>query len=99
MIDFKQSSSDESQHKTEDAPAPAPKKKKQPVDPNAPKRPANAFMLFCQLQREQVMKERQLRRESGIQDEETGNLTKELAARWKSLEKEEKESNFFMIHL
>jgi hypothetical protein len=49
-------------------------------------------MLFCQLQREQVMKERQLRKVSGIQDEETGNLTKELAARWKSLEKEEKES-------
>lgn len=36
------------------SPAPVSKKSKVPKDPNAPKRPKNAFLLFCEIERDSV---------------------------------------------
>lgn len=57
-------------------------------DPNAPKRPANAFFMFCQLERGKL-------RESN-QEASLSELTKILGLRWKEMSKEEKQvQNFF----
>jgi len=65
-----------------------PKKKRALADPNAPKRPANAFMLFCDMERSQVKKERDDLKEQMPGSEEDaglGNITKALGNRWKAL--------------
>ncbi|KAJ3031843.1 hypothetical protein HDV00_008116 [Rhizophlyctis rosea] len=60
------------------------KKKPKIVDPNAPRRPANAFMLFCEMERGQLKKERN--EMGGFVEGESGmNLTKMLGARWRQL--------------
>jgi len=51
------------------------KRKKQNRDPNAPKRPRNAFLMYCKIQREQ-----------GFQD-----VTRILSQKWKDLPNEEKQ--------
>ncbi|KAI9090846.1 hypothetical protein DFS34DRAFT_342383 [Phlyctochytrium arcticum] len=61
------------------------KKIKLPIDPNAPRRPANAFMLFCDMSREQLKKEREGLGELEIEEKGLGNLTKALGRRWKEL--------------
>ncbi|KND03731.1 hypothetical protein, variant [Spizellomyces punctatus DAOM BR117] len=69
---------------------PVKRKEKKPIDPNAPRRPANAFMLFCDLSREQLKKEREGLEEAEIEEKGLTNLTKALGARWKGLGEEEK---------
>jgi hypothetical protein len=64
------------------------KKKKRDIDPDAPKRPANAYMLFCQLERANLKDERDKLRSSMPGSEEEvalSNLTKALGVRWKNL--------------
>ena len=65
-------------------------KKKRPkfLDPNAPKRPANAFIMFCELQREFIKEERNCvtKLEPGSEREANlANIAKALAAKWKNL--------------
>jgi hypothetical protein len=56
------------------------KRKKQNRDPNAPKRPRNAFLMYCKIQREQ-----------GFQD-----VTRILSQKWKELPNEEKQEYYDM---
>ncbi|CAG8736285.1 10210_t:CDS:2, partial [Cetraspora pellucida] len=58
------------------------KRRRQNRDPNAPKRPRNAFLMYCQMQREQAREENQ---NKGFQD-----VTRILSQRWKELPLEEK---------
>lgn len=70
-------------------------RKKAVVDPNAPKRPANAFMLFCDIERNNLKKERDLMKEAMPGSEEDaglGNITKALGTRWKALSEDGKAS-------
>ncbi|KAJ3275604.1 hypothetical protein HDV01_007607 [Terramyces sp. JEL0728] len=63
------------------------------LDPNAPKRPANAFILFCELQRECIKEERRLfrKRQPGSEAETSlSNLTKALGLRWRQLAEEDR---------
>ncbi|KAI8913799.1 hypothetical protein DFJ77DRAFT_464714 [Powellomyces hirtus] len=66
------------------------KREKKIVDPNAPRRPANAFMFFCDQSRELLKKERGSMREAEIKSQGLTNLTKALGARWKALNSEER---------
>ena len=52
-------------------------------DPNAPKRPANAFFMYCQLMRDQIRDE--LAGEATL-----SNRTKLLGQKWKAMTNEEK---------
>jgi hypothetical protein len=70
---------------------PRKRKKKEAVDPNAPKRPANAFMIFQNMERENVLKDREKRKAEGQNVEET-TMAKEMGARWKALDSEQRES-------
>ncbi|KAL5038223.1 hypothetical protein BDV3_001627 [Batrachochytrium dendrobatidis] len=63
------------------------------LDPNAPKRPANAFMLFCDLQRENLKEERkelQKNMPGSEQEIALSNLTKALGHRWRGLTESER---------
>jgi hypothetical protein len=72
------------------------KRKRRPkavVDPNAPKRPANAFILFSELSRESVKEERGLlaKLEPGSELEQLlSNMTKALGLRWRNLPPEDR---------
>ncbi|KAI8923551.1 high mobility group box domain-containing protein, partial [Entophlyctis helioformis] len=58
------------------------------VDPNAPRRPANAFMLFCDMQRDKLKEERKELQKSmpgSEQEVALSNITKALGQRWRSL--------------
>ncbi|KAI8818231.1 high mobility group box domain-containing protein, partial [Fimicolochytrium jonesii] len=61
-----------------------------PYDPNAPKRPTNAFMFFCDETREGLRKERNEMKGAEIEEKGLSNLTKALGARWKSLNERER---------
>ncbi|KAI8902487.1 high mobility group box domain-containing protein, partial [Globomyces pollinis-pini] len=64
------------------------------LDPNAPKRPANAFILYCELQRECIKEERRLihnKEEGSEADTALANLTKALGFRWRSLKDEDRQ--------
>ncbi|KAI9291388.1 HMG-box [Neoconidiobolus thromboides FSU 785] len=63
-------------------------KRRPEKDPNAPKRPANAFFMFCQLERAKMREENQ--------DATLSDLTKLLGARWKELDNSEKEKYYRM---
>lgn len=63
-------------------------KAKPEKDPNAPKRPANAFFMFCQLERGKL-------RESH-QDASLSELTKMLGLQWKDMSAEEKQVYYDM---
>lgn len=56
-------------------------------DPNAPKKPANAFLMFCQTQRSSVQEEYLKEHKEEIAHHE---LTKSLAQQWNALVPEEK---------
>ncbi|KAI8588627.1 high mobility group box domain-containing protein, partial [Geranomyces variabilis] len=56
------------------------------IDPDAPRRPANAFMFFCDQNRELLKKERGTMREADIKSQGLSNLTKALGVRWKALD-------------
>ncbi|ORY05336.1 HMG-box [Basidiobolus meristosporus CBS 931.73] len=63
---------------------PAPKKVEK--DPNAPKRPSNAFFIFCQLERSKLKEIHQ--------DASLSELTKMLGQRWKVMTMEEKKKYY-----
>lgn len=67
----------------------APKRKaaKAPVDPLAPKRPANPFFQFCQEQRTPVL-ESLIARNLGEPSKQ--EVTKQLAIRWNALDTTDK---------
>ncbi len=67
------------------------KKKQKHIDPLAPKKPANAFFRFCQVQRKDL--------KSQIKSEDSSNsdLTKILSNQWKELPKEEKQVHLLYI--
>lgn len=76
---------------------PSSRKTRAPVDPDAPKRPANAFMLFCDLNRDAVKAERnQMKIDAPGSEEDAGlaNITKALGSRWKGLADDEKQSMY-----
>ncbi|KAJ3147478.1 hypothetical protein HDU89_005301 [Geranomyces variabilis] len=62
------------------------KREKKIIDPDAPRRPANAFMFFCDQNRELLKKERGTMREADIKSQGLSNLTKALGVRWKALD-------------
>ncbi|KAL4708700.1 hypothetical protein ACJJTC_017379 [Scirpophaga incertulas] len=70
---------------------PAPKRKtkadKPERDPNAPKKPCNAFFQFCQEQRPLIVAESNS--EMGIEPTKQ-EVTRQLASRWRALSNEEK---------
>ncbi|KAJ2882253.1 ccr4 associated factor [Coemansia aciculifera] len=55
-------------------------------DPNAPKRPANAFVLYCQDERPSI--------KSAGTDLTSGDLTRALAVTWKGLPQDEKQKYY-----
>jgi len=64
------------------------RKKQKVVDPLAPKKPANAFFRFCQLQRKNMNSQiNQIKSE----DSSNSDITKILSNQWKQLPKEEKQ--------
>lgn len=56
-------------------------------DPNAPKKPCNAFFLFCQEQRPLVVAEANSEMGAELSKPE---VTRQLASRWRSLSTDEK---------
>jgi hypothetical protein len=62
--------------------SPAKKKKKRVVDPNAPKRPLSAYMLFCQANRKKVVKDHP--------KEPITEIAKMLGSMWNKLGKSDK---------
>ncbi|KAJ1667117.1 non-histone protein [Coemansia sp. RSA 1646] len=75
-------------------PAPVPtttpaRKPRAEKDPHAPKRPANAFVMFCQSERPSI-------KSSGI-DMTSSELTRAMSAKWKGLPKSEKQK-FYDIY-
>ncbi|XP_071943826.1 uncharacterized protein [Antedon mediterranea] len=80
--------------------ASAPRKKKRrddkpekEKDPNAPKKPANAYLMFCQQARAPVQEEHQNLDKDDISHQE---LTKELAKRWNELTTDQKQAYYDM---
>ncbi|XP_014667763.1 PREDICTED: high mobility group protein 20A-like [Priapulus caudatus] len=63
-------------------------------DPNAPKKPANAFLMFCQQQRN--VSQEQFAKENPGQDVSHQELTKIMAHHWKNLNSEEKREYYDM---
>ncbi|KAJ1794535.1 non-histone protein [Coemansia sp. RSA 2399] len=79
---------------TDHSAAPAPtatpaRKPRAEKDPHAPKRPANAFVMFCQSERPSI-------KSSGV-DMSSGELTRAMSAKWKDLPKAEKQK-FYDIY-
>jgi len=67
------------------------RKKQKVVDPLAPKKPANAFFRFCQLQRKNMNSQiNQIKSE----DSSNSDITKILSNQWKQLPKEEKQVKY-----
>ncbi|XP_033120192.1 HMG box-containing protein C28F2.11-like [Anneissia japonica] len=62
-------------------------------DPNAPKKPANAYLMFCQQERAPVQEEHQSQDKDEISHQE---LTKELAKRWNELTSDQKQAYYDM---
>ncbi|XP_049800881.1 high mobility group protein B2 isoform X1 [Schistocerca nitens] len=65
------------------------------ADPNAPKRPANPFLQFCQEQRPIVM-ERLGHEQKGEAETSRQELTRQLASRWNTLPAEDKKVYYDM---
>ncbi|KAJ1730552.1 non-histone protein [Coemansia biformis] len=55
-------------------------------DPNAPKRPANAFVLYCQVERPNI--------KSAGTELTSSELTKAMGVKWKGLSKDEKQQYY-----
>ncbi|KAJ2632240.1 non-histone protein, partial [Coemansia sp. RSA 1694] len=62
------------------------RKSRSEKDPNAPKRPANAFVLYCQDERPSI--------KSAGTEMNSGELTRALAGTWKTLPKSERQKYF-----
>ncbi|GAB0091087.1 hypothetical protein DMENIID0001_058900 [Sergentomyia squamirostris] len=60
-------------------------------DPNAPKKPPNAFLQFCQEQRSTVLDEISSERQPGEPEPSKQELTRELASRWRSMGNDDKQ--------
>ena len=62
-----------------------------PQDPNAPKKPANAFLMYCQQERQKV----QDGEGNGIYSADLSHqdLTRQLAKQWKFLSEDEKKAS------
>lgn len=67
-------------------------------DPNAPKRPANPFLQFCQEQRPLAVSAAGLDRASGNGEGETSKqeITRQLASKWNTLAPEDKKVYYDM---
>ncbi len=77
------------------------KKRIKLLDPNAPKRPANAFIMFCDLQRLSINSERRLLQKLDPESEECksmGQLTKALGSKWRNLNEDERKEYQDMYH-
>lgn len=70
---------------------PAVKKKPPPRDPKLPKRPQNAYILFCEREKESVKRELELSNKNGQFD-----LTKAMAEKWHELPSEAKKEFYEM---
>ncbi|KAJ2711768.1 non-histone protein, partial [Coemansia spiralis] len=69
-----------------DPPASAARKLRAERDPNAPKRPANAFVLYCQVERPNI--------KSAGTELTSSELTKAMGVTWKGLSKDEKQKYY-----
>ncbi|KAF5098361.1 hypothetical protein D0Z00_002073 [Geotrichum galactomycetum] len=67
------------------------KKKPPPRDPKLPKRPQNAYILFCEREKESVKRELELSNKNGQFD-----LTKAMAEKWHELPSEDKKEFYEM---
>lgn len=78
--------------------APQTRKKQPPRDPNLPKRPQNAYMVFCEQEKERVKKEitETVQAQTG-QIPKTFDLTKVMAEKWRDLD-EEGRLHYFKIY-
>lgn len=78
--------------------APQTRKKQPPRDPNLPKRPQNAYMVFCEQEKERVKKEitETVQAQTG-QIPKTFDLTKVMAEKWRDLD-EEGRQHYFKIY-
>lgn len=72
---------------------PGSKTKKSKADTNAPKKPANAFLLFCTQQRSSVQEEYYKDKHEEISNHE---MTKRLAQKWNGLTPEQKKVYYDM---
>lgn len=63
------------------------------LDPNAPKRPVNAFLMYCDLQRGSINAERRILQKTHPESEALSmtNITKALGARWRTLDTKDTE--------
>ncbi|KAI8810303.1 high mobility group box domain-containing protein [Cladochytrium replicatum] len=66
------------------------KAKKPKADPNLPKKPANAFFVYCEMHRGEIKDEK-----GGFS---LGEATRILGQRWKTLDKESKQKYFGSLH-
>ena len=76
------------------------KRKAKLMDPHAPKRPVNAFMVFAEMQRERMKQERDTLEKTQPESEDfmiLKNLSKAAAARWKVLPEEDKQREFLQF--
>ncbi|XP_055683840.1 uncharacterized protein LOC129790382 [Lutzomyia longipalpis] len=60
-------------------------------DPNAPKKPPNAFFQYCQEQRSIVLDEIASERQPGDPEPSKQELTRQLAQRWRSMGNDDKQ--------
>jgi hypothetical protein len=69
-------------------------KKKRPkfLDPDAPKRPVNAFMMYAEMHRENIKKERGETVPGSEEELALSNINKALGLRWKNLNEDEKKT-------
>lgn len=65
-----------------------PRKKKEPKDPNAPKKPSGAYIHFCNTIRETIKKENP--------EFQATEIVKAMGAKWKGMNDDEKKKFFEM---
>ncbi len=76
------------------------KKRAKLMDPNAPKRPANAFLMFSDLQRNILRVQRKILEKRDDQPEllaSLGNIVKAMGSKWKALDEEDRQFYFGMF--
>uniref|UniRef100_A0A1B0GLZ0 HMG box domain-containing protein n=1 Tax=Phlebotomus papatasi TaxID=29031 RepID=A0A1B0GLZ0_PHLPP len=66
-------------------------RKRMEKDPNAPKKPANAFFQYCQEQRSIVLDEIASERQPGEPEPSKQELTRQLAQRWRQMGNDDKQ--------
>lgn len=91
-IDGFEGTDDEGEVGTPSTPSSQAKRKPPPRDPSLPKRPQNAYIIFCELEKERVKRE--------IEEANPGHsfdLTKAMAEKWHELTDSERQK-FFQIY-